>query len=247
MGSFLFAFLLCSQDIRRLSICRAKKGTADTPLTTHQASELHRRRVTLCKRTNYLRGMQSAYMPGAAIKVREAAVSLSGAADVEDEVLWLPSDFMVQERVQGCADGLAALEVEHRVSQLRDALEEVRSSQQLIQRYYAHRKKHVRGQHALTRSMSFVEQEEDRCTQARERYTFCRAALAKLKGDDVTWMEEFKELRVEHCIDLQGAEYDIDILLPLGQGTYVMSWIWTVPGALEDGSSTQLMGNTKIE
>lgn len=230
----------------RLSIQRERKGTDDEPLTTHQASELHRRRVTLRRRIKHLRGMQMAYMPGAAMKCRGAQVSASSVGDVEDEVLWLPSDFAEAERPRACSIRLPDIEVEHHISQMRDALESIRSSQIVIHAYHVYRKKNVRGQHALTRAATFVDHQTALCNHARIRYTFCWAALARLKGNDLSWESEHRELLPSHCVALQGAEFDTDTLLPLGQGTYVISWIWTVTGAF-DGASPELLQSVKRE
>lgn len=190
--------------------------------------------------------MQLAYMPGATIKCREAQVSATSAGDVEDEILWLPSDFSEMERARACSAGLADIEIDHRISQMRDALEAVRSSQMIIHAYHVYRKKNVRGQHALTRAASFVENQTAQTDQARIRYGFCREALARLKGSDLAWQNELQVLLPSHCVSLQGAEFDTETLLPLGQGSFVISWIWTVTGAF-DGASPELLQSVRRE
>lgn len=230
----------------RLSLRRECKGTEDKPLTTHQASELHCQRVTLHRCLKNLREMQLAYMPGAAIKCRKLQVSATSAGDVKDKVIWLPSDFSEMQRPQACSAGLVEIEVEHCISQMQDTLESVRSSQIIINAYHVYHRKNICGQQALTCSATFVENQRAATDRARIQYMFCRAALARLKGSDVAWQTELQELLPLHCVSLQGAKFDTDTLLPLGQGTFVISWIWTVTGAF-DGASPELLQSVKRE
>lgn len=230
-----------TEPFGRLDIRRERKGTDDQPLTHHQASELHRRRISVHPRIQLLCGMQAAYIPGAILKATDSTVSETGRADVEDKKLWLPSDFAPTERVTACTAEVAEVEVEYRMTQLRDELEEVRDSQRVIRAYYAFSQKNLLGQAQRTRASAFIEGQNERCKAAQERYAWCRRALASLKGTDESWADEFKVLTPADCVSMAGADFEPDALLPLGQGTFAITWIWRTQGAAGSGDAEMLL------
>lgn len=62
-------------------------------LTNTEAVELHRKCVCLAKWVKLFCKAQLIYLPGATLHLAEEAAEMTKFVDVEDQKLWLPSDF----------------------------------------------------------------------------------------------------------------------------------------------------------
>ncbi len=72
-----------------------------------QAMELQKKCKRLQKNLWLFRKLQMVYIPGAALKLSQESVAREEAVDVEDERIWMPSEFLAAMRATACWDGLA--------------------------------------------------------------------------------------------------------------------------------------------
>ncbi len=55
------------------------------------------------------------------------------------------------------------------------------------------------------------------------------------------WEKKLRKLENADVVSMAGADFDVDALLPLGEGHRVISWIWLTEGSLGDGSDEDLI------
>ncbi|KAK0432107.1 hypothetical protein EV421DRAFT_1719756, partial [Armillaria borealis] len=166
--------------------------------------------------------------------------------DVEDQKLWMPSDFEADMRGESCRVGLSGTEESLRVAQCLDALETIRSSQRTIRSFLAFRNRNLWGQAQMTRAAATVQRQMVRSHFAVEKYNRARVALFSLRGPG-DWESRLRILKPEDVQSFQGSDFNPDVLMAVGEGRWVMSWIWLVEGGLGDGSDEDLIEAARAE
>ncbi|SJL18909.1 uncharacterized protein ARMOST_22511 [Armillaria ostoyae] len=212
----------------------------DRVLSQAEATDLKRRRVRLQKNLRLFRKLQAVYIPGAAIQIARENVAREVEVQVEDEKIWLPSDFSAGSRPKACYKGLAEKEEELREAECLDGLETIRNAQRTLRAFYAYRDQNIRGQAALTRAGSTVERQIERSKFAEEKYRRGREALLGLRGPGI-WESRLRPLQNADVESMAGSDFEVDQLLPLGEGHRVISWIWLTEASLGDGSDKDLI------
>ncbi|PBK91177.1 hypothetical protein ARMGADRAFT_933034 [Armillaria gallica] len=154
----------------------------------------------------------------------------NNSEEVEDQILWLPSALDSAKHVEGCRGGVVTMEEQLCEVQCRDALNTIHG---IIQ----------------VKKESFV-----------TKYQVTHITLVKLKGLGA-WTDTLQVLEEKDVMSLEGAEFMVDNPMgskgcysmqaqgagSVGQGYKVVSWIWTVEGALGDGSEEHLHESVKVE
>lgn len=212
----------------------------DRVLSQAEATDLKKRRTRLQKNLRLFRKLQSVYITGAALQISKESVAREVELDVEDEKIWMPSDFPPRLRTRACYAGLAAKEEELREAECLDGLEMIRNAQRTLRAFYAYRDQNIRGQAALTRAGSTVERQIERSKFAEEKYRRARKALLRLRGPGI-WESRLRPLENADVVSMAGSDFDVDQLLPLGEGHRVISWIWLTEASLGDGSDKDLL------
>lgn len=195
-------------------------------MTQGQANVIQKKRISLGNHIRRFRTVQAVYIPGARAELMRATVARRVAVDVEDEKLWLPSDFSLATRMAACALGLPEREIELRISQCHDALWTIREEEREIRRLTRRRRSEVEGQKALTRAQTVIDNAAKRCRFAMEKYRRCRRALERLDPNG-SWQLTLRQLREEDVSNMLGASFDVDVLFAIGAGSDHLSWLWT--------------------
>ncbi|KAK0227247.1 hypothetical protein EDD85DRAFT_776868 [Armillaria nabsnona] len=194
------------------------KADGEGVLTPAQATELQKKCKRLQKNLWLFQKLQMVYMPSVALKLSQESVAREEAIDVEDETIWMPSDFPAATQSSACWEGLAGKEEVLWEAECLDALEMIRSSQRTLRAFYVFCNMNVRGQVALTRAATTVERQVARSRFAENKYR-----------------------RNANVVSMAGADFDVDTLLPLGEGHHVISWIWLTEGSMGDGNDEDLI------
>ncbi|KAF9037328.1 hypothetical protein BDZ89DRAFT_1220764 [Hymenopellis radicata] len=209
------------QQQQKLRLLTDGEGT----LTQAQASEIQRKRVALSKQIRLFRSSQLVYMPGVAAELARETVARRVPIDVEDQKLWMPSHFDANVRETACLPGFSAKEKELRITQCNDALHGLRDCERGLRTYAAFRRDETDGQGVLTRAQSAIKTIEARRDFNANKYRRCRRALERLDPGGV-WSIELRPLRQCDVTNMAGGGFDIDVLMPLGEGAAELSWIW---------------------
>ncbi|SJL02886.1 uncharacterized protein ARMOST_06227 [Armillaria ostoyae] len=123
--------------IEDLQQCICVDSEGEQELTNAKAVELHCKCVRLAKQVKLFRKAQLIYLPGAALHLAEEAAEMTKFVDMEDQKLWLPSDFDSDIWETSCQTGLPAIEESLCEAQCLDALESIWSSQQTMRAFLA--------------------------------------------------------------------------------------------------------------
>lgn len=189
-----------------------------------------------------------------------ANLSGSREGDIEGEPLFLPSALDARRRIDGCYKDMADREAQLRQAQCYDALEAIRAIQRTKRSIRAFRQKNLRGQAATTRTLQVLERLDAKTTLAVGKYRTAREALLVLRGPGA-WQTDLRLLTDSDIRALDSQIFDIDIPLAkkqklgntgtnvrqLGSGSYQISWIWMVQGALEGMSQDDIDGHLRVE
>ncbi|KAF9030039.1 hypothetical protein BDZ89DRAFT_950058 [Hymenopellis radicata] len=196
-------------------------------LTQQEATTIHRKRTDLTRRIRLFRAIQMVYIPGAKAQLQAETVSRSIALDVEDQKLWLPSDFPAGEvRDAGCTKDIVNQEILLRIALCHDALEAIRDSERTLRALFVYRTHDTVGQGARTRAQTTIATQRARSSFAVDKYRRCRRALEKLAPQG-SWAIELRPLLDADVANMNGSHFSIDVLMPVGQGGAEMSWLWT--------------------
>ncbi len=136
---------------------------------------------------------------------------------MEDERIWMPSEFPAATRATACWEGLAQKEETLREAECLDALETIWSAQHTLRAFYAFRDMNVRRQAALTRAGTSVERQVARSKFAEDKYRRVRHVLLSLRGLG-EWEKKLRKLENANVVSMARADFDVDALLPLGEG-----------------------------
>lgn len=157
----------------------------------------------------------------------------------------MPSDVEAKVREASCHAGLCSIEENLWEAQCLDALESIHSSQQTMQAFLAFRNWNLRGQAQMTRAAATVQCQMARSRFAEKKYNQARAALLSLHGLG-DWENCLRVLKPDDVQSFQGLDFNIDVLMAIGEGRRVMSWIWLVEGGLGNGSDEDLIEGSFI-
>ena len=173
--------------------------------------------------------VQLLYMPSVAtLQTKSCSDDKDGVANRPEKIkLMLPSELSTGTP---CDPRLQKIEWDLRYAQVNDALNEVRRSIQLYAHLAMFKTTNIRGQKANTRARSALDYAEKKKQQARAKYMISRTALEVLALllDKIDWDSQLHPLR--DC-DLR---YMSDMLDGQTEGTRDLSWIWKMPGIVEN-------------
>ncbi|KAF9035679.1 hypothetical protein BDZ89DRAFT_1130296 [Hymenopellis radicata] len=216
----LNAAFLIEEHQAKLRLLTDGEGT----LTPIQATNIQKKRVALARRIQSFRTVQHVYMPGVRAQLQRESIARASPVEVEDQKLWLPSDFTADRRSNACLGDIASKEAEIRKGQCYDALETLRDCERAL------------------RNMSSIHTIEARRNFAADKYRRCRRALEQLEPGG-PWTIELRPLRTADVMNMAGGGFDIDVLLPLGQSATEMSWVW----ATETGQGDDAIESCRVE
>ncbi|KAJ7078540.1 hypothetical protein B0H15DRAFT_788814, partial [Mycena belliarum] len=215
-------------------------------------------RHTLLVKIATFRNLQKVYMPGAAaaIAAAEAERNFDEVAPKPEAIkLWMPSDMQPANEadvLRGCVPGLLDMEAKMRVAQCENSLVSLRSRLHAKGFLIGFRNENVTGQLGSSRAGTLIGLVGERVTAYAKRYRMGRQALISLHGAeryphllplldshitlDGDWGESDLEAREKLSLLGSGAGARTSRVAP-GTSRRTMSWIWTAPGALEDGEA----------
>ncbi|KAJ7652310.1 hypothetical protein B0H17DRAFT_1214975 [Mycena rosella] len=229
-----------------------------------RANKIQEWRHTVLAKISTFRSLQKIYMPGAAAAISQAEAGRNSDVQPpkpENIKLWMPSQMDTDDSLRGCVPGLLGMETKLRVGQCENCLVSLRSRLHAKRFLIEFRNENVTGQVDSTRVGTLIGLVGERVQAHARRYRTGREALLALVGD-----EKYLHLRPLDDIDLtldgDWGESDATArkklaMLGLGRGVRaprnapgtskrVMSWIWTAPGALEDGEA-RLHDSIRVE
>ncbi|KAJ7097104.1 hypothetical protein B0H15DRAFT_945777 [Mycena belliarum] len=267
-GRSATAFLVAGMQIEEAQrrIIGEVGGTA--LVTADQEGKLHDWRRALLVKIAKFRELQAMYMPGAAevIATEEAKRDADAVPPRAERIkLFMPSQMPTSvggsEGLRGCVPGLLGMETKLRGAQCLNALVKLRARLHAKRHLISFRNENVTGQIQTTKARTLIGQVGERVEACARKYRHAREALIALNGEQAT--EAFKELRPEDIrLDGDAGESDAAVRKKLamagagrgaraprnapGTSKKVMSWIWTSPGALDDGEQ-QLHESVRVE
>lgn len=222
-------------------------------VTADRENKIQEWRHSLLVKIGRFRALQQTYMPGAAhaIAEDEATRDPDAAPPRPEKIkLFMPSTMPVDDDpLRGCVRGLLDMETKLRLAQCDNSLATLRSRLHAKRHIIYFRNSNVAGQVQATKAGSLIGRVGERVEAIANRYRRGRAALVSLQGPG--YAPQFRTLRAED-IQLDGDAGESDAaarkklaMIGLGKGARaprnapgttkrVMSWIWTVPGALDD-------------
>ena len=179
--------------------------------------------------------------------------------DVEHQILWLPSTLPDNHRKHSCDATLIDIEIRLRHAQCEDTLDKIRSLQRGRLSFISFRNRNIRNQNPSTRAQDTISRLEDKSKALAVKYRAAREALLVLLGPG-DWETHLQELKDGDLTTPDGHEISIDdpnhpfgpdgrelpkrkradIEKGLGQGKKSVSWIWTTPQAIRNGSDEVL-------
>ncbi|KAJ7450436.1 hypothetical protein FB451DRAFT_1566624 [Mycena latifolia] len=215
-------------------------------------------RHTLLVKIATFRNLQKIYMPGAAAAIAAAEANRDPDAvppKPEKIKLWMPSEMQAEsgdDTLRGCVRGLLGMEAQMRVAQCENSLVALRSRLHAKRFLITFRNENVTGQLASSRAGTLIALIGERVDALAKRYRKGREALLALEGGeryphlkqlddahltlDGDWMESDMEAREKLAMLGSGQGARAPRVAP-GSSKRTMSWIWTAPGALEDGEA----------
>ena len=138
----------------------------------------------------------------------------------EKVMLYLPSNFTLQQRKEYGLQGLGNMEYELREGQANDSLERLREC--LAEKSLRFRKelRPAKGQKKMTRAWDSVHRVDDQIRQAVVTYRTARQAIGELKG--AAGLERFQEIK-KSDLKMSG---DVVEENRIGQRSSVLPWFW---------------------
>lgn len=176
----------------RQAIRTEVKGKRNSTLL--QTTSVVERRTTLIKRLQRFREIQRLYMPK--FDPLSHADPATATSQVEDFILYLPSELNASDRRKFCPNGLAELEDRVRYAEACDALETLRHH--LRTRSFSNRFKvaNITGQINNTRARETQARIDDKVRFSAVQYRRARAALVVLRlGKSTEWQAKLAPLQ----------------------------------------------------
>ena len=149
----------------------------------------------------------------------------------ETAPLHLPSDLELDS--SGMSLLLCQAESELRFAQAMEALAGLRRSLCAAAHFTHYKNSQVNGQHANTRARFLHARLESKTYSYADCYCHERRAYIRLNGPGVQ-EDVLRDLRREHLRPMQDSADITDVRTGPREGHRIVSWIWTVPGTLED-------------
>ncbi|KZV60063.1 hypothetical protein PENSPDRAFT_594542 [Peniophora sp. CONT] len=143
------------------------------------AKEISLRRSKLVSRIGKWRRQQLEVMPSIADKL-EATASADSESAIEDEVLWLPSDFSLEDRVRLNLTELASQEIYLREGEAYDAIRAIKSVTRQLDVLRRYQRDRARAQEQNSRALSEIHTAENTQDLHIAHYTETRVALIAL-------------------------------------------------------------------
>lgn len=189
-----------------------------------------------------------------------AKISGSREGDVETERLFMPSGLLSALRQEGCYRDMGAREAKLREAQCYDALETIRTLQRTKRSIQAFRHRNLRGVAATTRTSQVLDRLAAKSELAVAKYCIAREALLVLRGPG-PWQDDLRVLNDSDVRALDSQIFDIDIpkakkrklgnagtnVQQFGSGSYEISWIWMVKGAVNGVAQDDIDGQLRVE
>ncbi|KAI0027460.1 hypothetical protein K488DRAFT_61527 [Vararia minispora EC-137] len=164
----------CSYSYSHRRKCKALIKQDQEQVAAHR-TEIENRRNKLTTHIHRWRQSQASFMPRIADKLDQ-----SRAIEVEDEILWLPSDLTVPERTIMKLAGLADQERALREGECFDAISAVRSAVKTLSYSRKDKVDHSHGMKQQTRSLASIAKAEGVRDAHMARYNSAREALISL-------------------------------------------------------------------
>jgi hypothetical protein len=159
----------------RITVKKLRERAAQHSLAS-RTKELQSRRTKLSKRITKLFEQQSTVMP--------TVTRSTKSSNIEDTILYLPSDFTAKERLDLNLECVAREEKILREGELVDALSNVREAAQYLSCMRSRKKKTARGQRQNMRDESKCVEQEHLLDDRIAHYNYARQRLLKLTDDD---------------------------------------------------------------
>ncbi|KAF8069148.1 hypothetical protein FPV67DRAFT_1448949 [Lyophyllum atratum] len=200
-----------------------------------QKTRLQLRNNALSRKITVWTSVQQLYIPRVVVLRRmdaQAAQARKTAVPVHEYSLWLPSQ--IGSKVPFDIN-LAEIEWQLRTAQADEALDGLRRNLQIRSYIYRFKDQNVRGQHANTRARNAIATVQARIDTCAEDYRAAHAALLALSAllMKVGWQDQLLPLREEDIREISGEE-------GVGQGRFIMSWIWTTRGLAGIGADDEV-------
>ncbi|KIY68994.1 hypothetical protein CYLTODRAFT_350404, partial [Cylindrobasidium torrendii FP15055 ss-10] len=237
----------------------------------HVVTDIQNKRLTMKRMLQEFRSIQQTYMPFMATFLANHAGERDG--DIETERLYLPSALPVPLRDR-CLDDAPKVEERLCESQCFTALEEIRSVQRAVHQTRSFKKANVRGTKRSGRSFDLIKRLSLKGKAAANKYRAGHRALQSLRGSG-SWELVLRDLKPDDIKGLSSEvfttatpiDYDdaqvsagskrgrygtgkgmkpADVLL--GTSTsFMLSWIWTVEGALDSANDDEMDNLVRVE
>ncbi|KZP14909.1 hypothetical protein FIBSPDRAFT_751237, partial [Athelia psychrophila] len=226
------SFLLLALDIQKTQQAIRTEAKGKRNSTLLQTTSIVERRTTLVKRVHRFREIQKLYMPK--FDPLSHADLTAAPCQIEDCVLYLPSELSASDRRKFCPNGLPDLEDRIRYAEACDSLENLRHH--LRTRSFANRFKvaNTTGQINNTRAREAQARIDDKVHTFAVQYRRARAALLVLRaGKDKRWQDKLapllqSDVRALNERELTQQEKDEmrSAAASVGEGHRKPSWIW---------------------
>ncbi|CAK5265243.1 unnamed protein product [Mycena citricolor] len=239
--------------LRRARIIREPKGTVW--VAGEHANQIEEWRHTVLTKLACFRELQAVNMPAAAAIIEEAEarrVRSASSPRPEHIKLWMPSEMpSLLGPARGCVARLCDMETKLRVAQCENSLTLVRARLHAKRHLISFRNANVTGQNQSTKARTLISEVGEKVTASANQYQRGRQAL--VEAGRLEKFQHLQELKDEH-LQMSGAAMETDTertdawtakkIGALGAGRVprqdhgllkqVISWIWTVPGALDN-------------
>ena len=200
-------------------------------------AEIQERRNALTRRIKLWRTAQAVYMPQILVDQQDPPTSIDAEELKESKPeIWslsLPSQ-LPQDNWSSFHKGIVETEQALRLAQVQDSLVDLRRLRRTLRSLRTYFRSNVvgEGQKTQTKSRTIESGVVVRINRAVRRYRLARSALVSLDpmGD---WRKEYRELTDK---DNRGPGKEQDER-GIGDGRYMMSWIWGSSFASEDQAS----------
>lgn len=244
--------------------------TSEDKDASHVVDDIQNKRLTMKRMLQDFRSVQQIYMPFIAAFLAARAGERDG--DIEAEQVYLPSALPVPLRAR-CLDDAPAVEERMRETQCFAALEDIRGTQRAVHTVRTFKKANVRGTKRSGRSFDLIKRLSLKAKAAAQKYVAGQHALKNLRGSG-EWELVLRELKPDDIRGLSSEVFTTDVAIDyeeehltagekrkrngtgrgmkpaevlLGSGSFMMSWIWTIDGALDGASDDEMNGLIRVE
>ncbi|KIY61813.1 hypothetical protein CYLTODRAFT_384282 [Cylindrobasidium torrendii FP15055 ss-10] len=264
--SFLVLGLKIEQNQRTILLLL----TSEDKEAAHVVDDVQSKRLTMKRMLQEFRSVQQIYMPFIPSFLAARAGERDG--DIETEQLYLPSALPVPLRAR-CLDDAPAVEERMRETQCFSALEDIRGTQRAVHTVRSFKKANVRGTKRSGRSFDLIKRLSLKAKTGAQKYEASHRALKNLRGSG-DWELILRELKPDDIRGLSSEVFTTDMAIDydeehltagekrkrngtgrgmkpaevlVGSSSFMMSWIWTIDGALDSASDDEMNGLIRVE